>query len=67
MAARLSAEGFDAAAHAAAWDSYVDGVRSGDDINALTDLAADLVEWNCAYQAALGIAACTASDDQPGA
>jgi len=63
MSARIAGQGFDAAAYAGAWDDFVDAVQIGD-AAAAASLSAELVQWNCAYQAALGIAACTASDDE---
>ncbi|MCA9656825.1 MAG: hypothetical protein KC486_00640, partial [Myxococcales bacterium] len=63
MAANLGAD-FDAVAYVGAWDDYVAAVESGD-AEAAASLSATLVEWNCAYQTHLGIAACTSSDDEP--
>ncbi len=64
MAATLGAD-FDAAAYVADWDAWVEAIKSGDDVDAATALSERLVEWNCAYQTALGIAECTASEDEP--
>lgn len=64
MNTRLASEGFDATAYASVWDDFVDAVQAGDAAVA-ESLSAELVRWNCDYQAALGIAACTASDDEP--
>lgn len=47
------------------WDAYVELVRAGDDEAAALAVSQKLVEVTCAYQAALGIAACTGSDDEP--
>ncbi|MEZ4382350.1 MAG: hypothetical protein R3A79_13445 [Nannocystaceae bacterium] len=63
MAAQLGAD-FDAGAYVTAWDDYLAAVKDGD-AEAAATLSVGLVEWNCAYQAALGIGACTASDDEP--
>ena len=63
MAANLGAD-FDAVAYVSAWDDYVAAVESGD-AEAAASLSATLVEWNCAYQTHLGIAACASSDDEP--
>jgi hypothetical protein len=63
MGSALSTKGFDADAHLEDWEHYLDAVEAGD-----TTLAAEisprLVEWNCAYQAQLGIAECTASGNE---
>lgn len=64
MIATLGAD-FDAAAYLADWDAWVEEIESGDDIAAATALSERLVQWNCAYQTALGIAECTASEDEP--
>jgi len=64
MAATLGAD-FDAGAYVADWNAWVEAIKRGDDIDAATALSDRLVEWNCAYQTALGIADCTASEDEP--
>jgi len=64
MAATLGAD-FDAGAYVADWDAWVEAIKSGDDVAAATELSDRLVEWNCTYQTALGIAECTASEDEP--
>lgn len=64
MSERLAAEGFDADAYLASWASYREAVQS-DDAPAATSASEDLIAWNCAMQAALGIAECTDSADEP--
>ncbi len=64
MALTLGAD-FDVDAYLATWDAWIDAVEKGDDVVAATELSETLVEWNCAYQSALGIAECTASEDEP--
>jgi hypothetical protein len=59
----MSAQGFDADAHSEDWDSYLEAVVSND-ADAAATISARLVEWNCAYQDRLGIAACTASENE---
>ena len=65
MREALGGQGFDADAYAADWLDYLDAVTSNDADTAAT-ISARLVEWNCAYQDHLGIAACTASANEPG-
>ncbi|MCB9569783.1 MAG: hypothetical protein H6710_21625 [Myxococcales bacterium] len=67
MVRALGDAGLDAAAIQASWDDYADAVRTGDDIDRASALSEELVQWLCAYQATLGIAACTGSDDEPSA
>lgn len=57
-------DGFDGADHLAQWDAYVEAIRTDDPVAA--QAASDaLTPPLCAYQAALGIAACTGTDDEP--
>lgn len=56
--------GFDLAAHRASWDAWVAAVES-EDLVAAEAVSAELVDWVCQYQAALGIAECTSSADEP--
>ncbi len=63
MVALLGAD-FDANAYLATWDAWVVAIEKGDDVATATELSKTLVEWNCAYQSALGIAECTASEDE---
>ena len=65
MEARLAPRGFDRRAHLAAWDAFVAAVDDGDDDDELRRLSDELVHWNCAYQQALGIRECTATQDEP--
>jgi hypothetical protein len=63
MREALSAEGFDADAYTADWQSYLEAVE-GNDADTAAAISARLVEWNCAYQDRLGIAECTASANE---
>lgn len=63
MREALSAEGFDADAYSADWQSYLEAVESNDADTAAA-ISARLVEWNCAYQDRLGIAECTSSANE---
>lgn len=63
MREALSAEGFDADAYTADWQSYLEAVE-GNDAEMAAAISARLVEWNCAYQDRLGIAECTASANE---
>lgn len=47
------------------WDEFVELVRAGEDVAAATTVSQRLVDATCAYQTALGIAACTGSEDEP--
>lgn len=55
--------GFDAAAHMQLWLDYLAAVEA-EDGGAAVALTQELVAVNCATQAELGIAACTASEDE---
>jgi hypothetical protein len=63
MRATLSDKGFDADAYFQDWEAYLDAVEKGDAALA-GEISPRLVEWNCAYQAQLGIAECTASANE---
>jgi hypothetical protein len=65
MREAIASEGFDADAYMADWLAYLDAVEAADADTAAA-ISGRLVEWNCAYQDRLGIAACTASADEPG-
>lgn len=60
----LAAQGFSGAEYLDTWAAYRDAVLS-EDVDAAVTASEQLVEWNCAMQAALGIASCTDSVDQP--
>lgn len=62
MREALSAEGFDADTYLADWSSYLEAVEDGSPDAAA--IAERLVEWNCAYQDRLGIAACSSSSNE---
>ena len=64
MVATLGAD-FDLDAYLTTWDAWIEAIEKGDDVATATELSETLVEWNCAYQSALGIAECTASEDEP--
>lgn len=63
MRDRLADTSFDAEAYMRDWDAYLEAIIA-DDAAAAVELADELVEWNCAAQAELGIASCTASADE---
>ncbi len=64
MRETLAGQGFDADAYMADWDSYVVAVAASDASGAAA-ISERLVQWNCAYQEALGIAACTVTANEP--
>lgn len=64
MRETLGDQGFDPDAYQADWEAYAVAVHQGDSAAAAA-LSERLVQWNCAYQDALGIAECTASADEP--
>jgi hypothetical protein len=47
------------------WDEFVELVRTGGDEAAAMTVSQRLLDATCNYQKALGIAACTGSDDEP--
>jgi hypothetical protein len=57
-------DGFDLASHRLAWETWVDAIEA-DDLATAETASAELVDWNCQYQAFLGIAECTGSADEP--
>jgi hypothetical protein len=63
MREALSGKGFDADAHLEDWESYLEAVEAGDAVLA-GEISPRLIEWNCVYQAQLGIAECTASANE---
>lgn len=64
MTEALSPEGFDADAYMADWHGYIELIEAGADGSAAAAIAARLVEWNCAYQDRLGIAACSSTSNE---
>ncbi len=64
MRAAIRDPGFDPEAHVAAWSHFAELAEAGDDPDELKKLSAELVQWNCAYQQALGIRECTATADE---
>lgn len=56
--------GLDLAAYQTDWNAYPALVRAGDDLEATHALSQRLVDATCAYQTALGIAACTPDADE---
>jgi hypothetical protein len=56
-------DGFDRDAYRAAWATWIAAVAD-DDAAAGEAAASELTDWNCQYQAALGIAECTSSIDE---
>lgn len=64
MRETLAAQGFDADAYMADWDSYVSAIE-GSDASGAAAISERLVQWNCAYQEALGIAACATTTNEP--
>ncbi len=47
------------------WDRYIALARTGDDDAAALAIAERLIDFTCAYQTVLGIAACTGTADEP--
>lgn len=68
MRAAIRDPDFDPEAHVAAWLSFAEAVSSpdADDPDERKKLSAELVQWNCAYQQALGVRECTATADERG-
>jgi hypothetical protein len=64
MRETLAGQGFDADAYMADWDSYLVAL-AGSDMSGAAVISERLVQWNCAYQEALGIAACTTTANEP--
>ncbi|MFV8752480.1 hypothetical protein ACNOYE_18185 [Nannocystaceae bacterium ST9] len=60
----LADQGFVGSDYLARWSDYREAVLA-DDPSAATEASTELIEWNCAMQDALGIAACTDSADEP--
>jgi hypothetical protein len=63
MSERLGDAGFVADDYMAAWADYLAAVTN-EDIDAATAASEQLVMWNCAMQAELGIAECTSDADE---
>jgi hypothetical protein len=59
----LELDGFDAAAYRSTWEAWITAIVE-DDLPAGEAASAELVNWNCQYQAALGIAECTFDIDE---
>lgn len=64
IAPGMAEAGLAVADYLADWDAYVELVRTGDDLAGAMRLSERLVAATCAYQQALGVAACTASADE---
>lgn len=64
IAPGLAASGGSAPAFLGEWDAYPDLVRAGTDLETIHALSQRLIDSNCAYQAALGIAECTPEADE---
>ena len=56
-------EGVDSEGELATWRQFIEAIDL-DDPTTATQLSQELVARNCAYQAALGIAECTATADE---
>ena len=63
MSETLGDAGFVADDYMAAWAAYADAVLA-EDVDAATAASEQLVMWNCAMQAELGIAECTSDVDE---
>jgi hypothetical protein len=63
MREALVDEGFDADAYLADWQRYLEAVEAGE-AGVAGEICGRLVEWNCAYQDRLGIAECTATENE---
>jgi len=64
LAAGMARAGQDVEAYLRDWDDYAAQVRSGADLEAAQRVSDRLIAATCAYQAALGVAACTSSEDE---
>jgi hypothetical protein len=62
MADKVS--GFDQTMYLGAWDRYADLVREGTALEELNAISMYLAETTCAYQTALGVAACSGDVDE---
>lgn len=67
MRAAIHDPAFVPAAHVATWQHFAEAAEHADDPEELKKLSAELVQWNCAYQQALGIRECTATVDEQAA
>ena len=56
-------DGFDQAAYRDSWATYIEAVRA-DELASAEAASAELTDWNCQLQDALGIPACTSSIDE---
>lgn len=63
MVEKLADQRFDRAAHVEAWQAFAHAIDEKDADEAKR-LSAELLQWNCAYQRALGLRECTASADE---
>ncbi len=66
MVEKLADQRFDRNAHVEAWNSFAHAIDEKDDAEAKR-LSAELLQWNCAYQRALGLRECTSSVDETAA
>ncbi len=64
LAVGMARAGQDVEAYLRDWDDYAAQVRSGADLEAAQRVSDRLIAATCAYQAALGVAACTSSEDE---
>ena len=67
MRAAIRDPAFVPATHVATWQHFAEAAEQADDPEELKKLSAELVQWNCAYQQALGIRECTATVDEQAA
>ena len=63
MTRKLADQRFDRNAHVEAWNSFAHAIDEKDEGEAKR-ISAELVQWNCAYQRALGIRECTGNVDE---
>lgn len=56
-------DGFDLDAYRDSWAAWIQAIAD-DDVAAGESASAEVTDWNCQYQAALGIAECTSSIDE---
>jgi hypothetical protein len=56
-------QGFDIDAYRATWATYIEAVEN-DDLDAGAPAAAELTDWNCQFQTALGLAECSYNIDE---
>lgn len=64
LAVGMARAGQDVEAYLRDWDDYAVHVQTGADLEAAQRVSDRLIAATCAYQSALGVAACTSSEDE---